>query len=949
MANIVDIRLKLTKSGNGVTQTKKDVDKLDKSIDGLNKDVVKTDKNLDELGKNSGGLASLSVGVAGAVAAMGAFSVAVINANKELKQQATLAGLSVEAFQEFAFAAEQAGATSEQASDALNDLGNKIQEALVLNSGAAVDVFKQLGLSVEELAKLSPEEQFEQLAKALENVDSAQRKLFLDELASDALIQLTPLIDKYDEFTGKAADFAAAGGFVRQEDIDKVSELGQSFDALGTQVQTSSTKFLGVLTDDLKPILDELIQLIQDFSDSSEGISKLQISATVLVKTLQAVLNAFALLSLGVESFANLAASAFNYAIENAKNLIRVISGDETIDVSFDVTKFAQSRDEIEKELAELTVNVAAAVNPALSLTLKNLDTLQNKISELSIDNIGDSGAISAELDKIEQDVLKRFGDSGRTSNQLLTIIETLREELSNAGGSSIPPIEIKVKSDIEETAEQTISDFENEIRKQSATISTLKLKLEADQIDEESFKEQATLATNEAINATKEIIAKTSDVTLKIQAEGDLAALKKQLIDIERTTSRVNQEQLAYANSILSLQKDLAAATGDEEEVNKIILTQKINQIEASKTLTEAQKELLVQKTLELDIAEKSKQAEEDALEVKENQLAFENSLLSIEAEIASAQGNEIAANNIILQQKIREIELSEDLNEQQKKALIQKETELSAIESANARINEIVSETDSADALRLNTDVFADNSSYFQNLEAIKQELINLEKQFGLTSEASDAMQLRIDEDNKKIKESYEDLAESFSESVVDTLVSGIKGAEDFGQAFVDMLEQILIESLKADFKNLFSDLLGDGSSESGGLSNLFNGIAGLFSGGSSSSGGSDASGFFNLFSDLFSSFGIYHTGGVVGSSSNEQLALLENGETVRTEEQEKALANNLANNNSNVNSGVNITNVIDGDSIANALESSPSGANFVLNVISQNPDQVNSLTNR
>lgn len=91
-------------------------------------------------------------------------------------------------------------------------------------------------------------------------------------------------------------------------------------------------------------------------------------------------------------------------------------------------------------------------------------------------------------------------------------------------------------------------------------------------------------------------------------------------------------------------------------------------------------------------------------------------------------------------------------------------------------------------------------------------------------------------------------------------------------------------------------------------------------------------------------------YHTGGVAGLAPNEVPAILEKGETIRTEEQEAALQNQLAN--GGKNSGqpiVKVINAFDAGSFVSEGLSSAEGEQSMLNWVRSNSSAINGALGR
>lgn len=164
-----------------------------------------------------------------------------------------------------------------------------------------------------------------------------------------------------------------------------------------------------------------------------------------------------------------------------------------------------------------------------------------------------------------------------------------------------------------------------------------------------------------------------------------------------------------------------------------------------------------------------------------------------------------------------------------------------------------------------------------------------------------------------------------------------------EAFRQFAIDFLKQIAQMILQQLIFNAISGALGGGASgaTAGSVGGM---IGGLFhNGGRVGSGNQTRSG---VNPAIFANAVRYHGGGVAGLRSNEVPAILEAGETVRTTEQEKALAARQAAASGNGNGGgtpIKIINQIDsGEMVASGIGSA-AGEKAFLNAISSNRDTI------
>lgn len=126
--------------------------------------------------------------------------------------QAAQTGLSGKFLQQLAYAADQAGVSNETLTKSLSKMTLVVGEATTGNKTAQA-AFTKLGLSVSDLASMSPEEQFARISDALGGVsDTAQRAAVAVDIFGKSGAEMGPL------FAQGAAGIAAS--------IDQASKLG---------------------------------------------------------------------------------------------------------------------------------------------------------------------------------------------------------------------------------------------------------------------------------------------------------------------------------------------------------------------------------------------------------------------------------------------------------------------------------------------------------------------------------------------------------------------------------------------------------------------------------------------------------------------------------------------------------------------------------------------------
>jgi hypothetical protein len=150
-------------------------------------------------------------------------------------------GVSVETLSALGYAAEMTGSS-------LGDVENgvrRMQKALTdgsLENQQAAQTFAQLGLSIEELVKLTPDQQFAKIAKAIAAIPNPTAKAGAAmQIFGKSGTLLVPMIDDLESLTTEAKSFNLVW---TGEEADKADALGDAFDLL-TKVVSRTVAVVG--------------------------------------------------------------------------------------------------------------------------------------------------------------------------------------------------------------------------------------------------------------------------------------------------------------------------------------------------------------------------------------------------------------------------------------------------------------------------------------------------------------------------------------------------------------------------------------------------------------------------------------------------------------------------------------------------------------------------------
>lgn len=186
--------------------------------------------------------------IGGTITAMGASAIGPMAAlvtqfaamGDQLDKMSARTGASVEFLSEMGFAAEQTGGNLDALGSALFRMRRRVANAAT-ESGPAVRAIDALGMSAEKLAKLSPEDQFLEIAKRMKGIkDESLAAQYAFEIFGDGAKSLLPLL---------------------AEGEDGIEALRQRARELGITLDTESAKQAAEFTDAVNELRHSLIPL----------------------------------------------------------------------------------------------------------------------------------------------------------------------------------------------------------------------------------------------------------------------------------------------------------------------------------------------------------------------------------------------------------------------------------------------------------------------------------------------------------------------------------------------------------------------------------------------------------------------------------------------------------------------------------------------------------------
>jgi len=178
-------------------------------------------------------------------------------------------GVSVEALSGLKFAAEQSGASIETV-----EMGIRNMQRVLLDvqqgSSTAATTLQMLGLNIQQLQTLSPEQQFLQMAQAISKVQDPSRQAALAmELFGRSGTQLLPMLQQGEAgIEALIAEARRLGIVMSEEDAKAAADFTDAMNRLSSVFKGIATQVASVIT----PILTKLSNLFTSLDKGTRGL-----------------------------------------------------------------------------------------------------------------------------------------------------------------------------------------------------------------------------------------------------------------------------------------------------------------------------------------------------------------------------------------------------------------------------------------------------------------------------------------------------------------------------------------------------------------------------------------------------------------------------------------------------------------------------------------------------
>tara|TARA_R100000152_G_C6782231_1_gene219176 strand:- start:5601 stop:6872 length:1272 start_codon:yes stop_codon:yes gene_type:complete len=228
------------------------------------KTLADTNKSIGGFGGKLKGMAiPLAIAAAGFVAVKKAISQ-VSDAMNRLDREAKAAeslGLQIQELQSLTFSAQLAGLEGEQFITIFSKLQKKIGEAAI-GTGEAAATFEKLGLSTDNLLKMSPDERFLAIADAIKKIENpALQAAMATKLFEEEGLKLLPMLQSGSEgIQSQREELERLQGTLSKHDTDKIQDANNAW----TKLKTAAEGLWNQLAVALAPIFELIANILTE-------------------------------------------------------------------------------------------------------------------------------------------------------------------------------------------------------------------------------------------------------------------------------------------------------------------------------------------------------------------------------------------------------------------------------------------------------------------------------------------------------------------------------------------------------------------------------------------------------------------------------------------------------------------------------------------------------------
>ncbi len=186
----------------------------------------------------------------------------VVNYGSAIQDTAQKLNVSTQFIQKATYAAEQSGGSMRSVTTAMRDLMRSQAEALRNPRGQDSNAFRAIGVSIEELKRLSAEQLFDRVARSIQNGSGTASEMSAAmTILGRSAIEVLPMMR--EGFADLSDQFVEIGGLIDSELIEKLDEAGDAAHRAGVKAKGGWAWLAGKGMEGLGKVQDFFESIVQ--------------------------------------------------------------------------------------------------------------------------------------------------------------------------------------------------------------------------------------------------------------------------------------------------------------------------------------------------------------------------------------------------------------------------------------------------------------------------------------------------------------------------------------------------------------------------------------------------------------------------------------------------------------------------------------------------------------
>jgi len=559
---------KLTLDKSGWTKSLKSVEKDQKSMQGM------SDKTAGKFKKMG---AAMTIAGGAIIGALAGVTKAFVNTGDEIEKTSRRTGIGTEALSELKFAAELSGAS-------MADLekGVKRMSGTILDAKSGLETyaraFRQIGVSIDDLMKMNPEQQFITISEAIARIeDPTVRAALAQDMFGRAGTALLPMFDRGADGLKKMREEARTLGIVFSEDAarsaadlrDAQHSLGQSIKGVGLTIAKELAPYL---TEIIKKMTATVVKVI-DWLKANPKLTVTIVKITAGLGGLLTVLGPIVMLVPKLVVGAKMLAGGFTALLSPVGLLVGALAA-----LAVGYMKVKKAKDELvkaSKREAEVTDRVFAKLKKAADaagITEREFVKLTNqyKLNAAAMMKAVREGKHGVEWQEKLKDVAKESAEEYKKQKEATDNLGTSMADLTGRFQGYLDELtktkeETKTWVDyLKDIGVQTIQQKETRVKELTAYLGQLKKAYDEGKLTLEDYVNSTNTAKREIEELT------TTITTTTIPAARDMSGVYAQAVgEMTTRTSDFTVDLKKETEEQRTIWSDLFTSIGNDLKSN--------------------------------------------------------------------------------------------------------------------------------------------------------------------------------------------------------------------------------------------------------------------------------------------------------------------------------------------------------------------------------------------